>query len=203
MQTIYNADTKRHCGGCTLCCRLLPMHSGAPGTPGSIHKAGGVRCPQQQTGKGCAIYSTRPTCCRLWSCQWLMNVDADDLRRPDRSRYVIDAMPDFVELRPNDGSEPTKVAVVQIWVDPKHPDAWREPALLAYIERRGKQGTGAIIRFNEHDAITVFPPTLANDGEWHEFKSNETGVQRRRQHTFAEVVKGLEDAQRDAIAESK
>ena len=192
-------DTKRHCGGCTLCCRLLPMHSGDVGMPGSIHKPAGERCPHQHTGKGCGIYSSRPACCRFWSCQWLLGTDTADLRRPDRSRYVIDAMPDFIEMRPHDGSPSANIRVVQVWVDPKHPDAWRDPALLAFLERRGEEGIAAIIRFNERDAITVFPPTLSADGQWHEMKSNRL----RKPHSFGEIINALESAQRVIVEGSK
>ena len=53
----------RHCGGCTLCCKLIPVEE--------LHKAAGQRCKHQITGKGCRIYERRPTSCREWTCLWI------------------------------------------------------------------------------------------------------------------------------------
>jgi Putative zinc- or iron-chelating domain len=177
----------RQCGDCTLCCKLLPMRREAYSTErvaetaakmveagwataGSFagmlpdfDKPAGKPCPHQTHHHGCKVYTRRPFGCRYWNCRWLVNDDTADLRRPDRSRYVIDLMPDFVTVRPHDGAPPTNIQVVQIWVDPKHRDAWRDPALLAYLDRRGQEGTAALIRWSESDAITVFPPSLSAD----------------------------------------
>src|SRR5437879_280323 len=117
----FQDETKpgaRRCGGCTLCCRLLPMKArphadtmevvramiergiGAPkdftGMIPDFDKPAGERCSHQRTGKGCAIYTKRPFGCRFWNCAWLANADTADLRRPDRSHYVVDIAPDYV-----------------------------------------------------------------------------------------------------------
>jgi hypothetical protein len=47
-------------------------------------------------------------------------------------------------------------------VDPKHPEAHRDPSLRRSIERRAQQGIAALIRFNERDAITLFAPAFAD-----------------------------------------
>src|SRR5262245_33779077 len=135
--------TERHCSGCTLCCKLIPMPE--------FHKPANVRCPHQ-THKGCNIYAQRPMACAVWTCRWLANDDTAELARPDRSRYVIDVMPDFVTVTDETGRYST-IEVVQIWCDPKHPKAWHDSALLDYIERRGKEGKLALIRFGSHEAI--------------------------------------------------
>jgi hypothetical protein len=179
MTVLFDADwknkSKRRCGGCTLCCRLLPVHHGAQGAngrdlPGSWHKPSGQRCQHQRSGKGCAVYQRAgfPISCALWNCRWLVNADTADLARPDRSRYVIDITPDFVTISDNDSGESIKVEVVQVWCDPKHREAWRDPALLAYLMRRGAEGVAAIIRWSARDALVVFPPNMAGDGQWHE-----------------------------------
>src|SRR6476620_5142686 len=123
-----DADTTRRCGDCSLCCKLLPTKE--------INKPAGERCPHQKHGVGCKIYARRPSSCALWSCRWLTSDDTADLRRPDRSRYVIDPIPDYVTLRRHDDGSVMTVEVVQIWCDSKAPDAWRDPALLAYLQRR-------------------------------------------------------------------
>lgn len=208
------ADGLRRCGDCTLCCRLLPMlarpfdqacetaaamivHGMAKledfaGMVPDFAKPAGERCRHQRTGKGCAIYATRPSNCRLWSCRWLTNADTADLRRPDRSRYVIDPTPDFVTSVNNETGERHDIAVIQIWVDPKTPDAWRDPALLAYLDRQGQKGSAAIIRYNDKDAFTLFPPAMSSDRQWHEIRS---GI-KDTTHSVSETVAALANARK-------
>lgn len=178
-------DGPRRCGGCTLCCKLLPSPE--------INKAAGIRCPHQQTGKGCAIYARRPLACATWNCRWLGADDTADLRRPDRSRYVIDIMPDFITLVDNDTGQRTDIEVVQIWVDPKDPEAWRDPALLDYLNRRGEEGKAALIRWSNCDGMTVFPPSMSADHQWHEFRH---GTLDQRTHTLAETVAAISKSQK-------
>lgn len=201
----------RQCGECTLCCKLLPMRRDAypleriadtveamiaagwadprsfAGMVREFDKPAGERCQHQRIGKGCAIYPTRPFGCRYWNCRWLVNDDTGDLRRPDRSHYVIDIMPDFITIRHNETGAARHVQVVQVWIDPKHRDAHRDPALRAYLARRAKDGIAALIRFDEMDAILLFAPGLV-DGEWHEVRTN---LMREKQHTAAEIVAAL------------
>lgn len=176
----------RQCSDCTLCCKLLPVRE--------LHKKAGERCDHQRL-HGCSIYHKAgfPRSCLFWNCRWLVNDDTAELRRPDRSHYVVDVVPDFITITPNDGSAaPTNVEVVQIWVDPRHPDAWRDPALMAYIERRGVQGVASIIRWSSSDAMTVFPPAMSSDNAWHEVRGKI-----REQRTSAEIIEGVAQARRD------
>lgn len=178
----------RRCGDCQLCCKLLPMDSRERGhesaaamieaglaTVGDFRnmrphfdKAARVRCPHQRHGKGCMIYQERPFSCRVWACRWLTEDDTADLRRPDRSHYVIDVMPDFVTLRNNETGAEQHLQVVQVWIDPDYPDAHRDPALRAYIERLAANGMACQVRFGPREAITIFAPRLSEDGQWHE-----------------------------------
>ena len=191
--------TERQCGSCTLCCKLLPMSKNAPreerlpetlalmverglatakefeGMLVEFDKPAGQRCPYQKHHKGCSIYPRRPFGCRYWNCRWLVNEDAADLSRPDRAGYVIDIMPDFITLAPHDGGPSTNIEVIQIWVDPSRPDAYRDPKLRAWLERRGKEGKAALIRFNESDALTLFPPSMSDDCKWHEVHGKSDG----------------------------
>ena len=154
----------RICGDCTLCCRVVPV--------ADLHKGANQRC-RHQTHKGCRVYArldqVSPSC-RLWSCQWLVNPDAGELRRPDRAHYVIDIMPDFVGVQDNATGETRDLPVMQIWADPQHPDAWRhDMALRRYIERAcDAEGLIAVIRFSATEAVVLVPPRMAHDGEWHE-----------------------------------
>jgi hypothetical protein len=161
----FEATTNRRCGNCTLCCKLLPTR----------WKKANTRC-EHQRHTGCAIYAQRPVECQLFSCRWLSAPDEmAGMRRPDRSHYVIDPMFDEVRLVPNDGGEPTILEVLQIWMDPAHPEAERDPALRAYMLRMAeKYGVASLLRWASDDATAVFPPPLSTDGEWHERRSRAT-----------------------------
>jgi hypothetical protein len=159
---------QRHCGDCQLCCKLLPVRS--------LKKGANERCKYQRHGKGCAVYpvleSVSPEC-RMWNCRWLVNNDTADLRRPDRSHYVIDLTPDYITIRNNETGERQHIQVVQIWVDPKFPDAHRDPALRAYLERRGKENIVALVRWSNVKGMVLVPPELSADGKWHEERTGE------------------------------
>jgi hypothetical protein len=158
---------KRTCGDCTLCCRLLPVNSDglrdfkAPRV--EVHKAAGERCRFQRHGKGCSVYAGRPVACELWSCRWLVDDEAAGLSRPDRSHYVVDVMPDQIIITVDGKSR--RFEVLQVWVDPAHRDAHRDPALRAYID---KLGVPAIIRYDSTEGFVLFPPSASSDGQWHE-----------------------------------
>lgn len=148
----------RQCGGCTLCCKLVPVKE--------IDKRGGVRCQQQRTGKGCAIYQRAgfPISCQLWSCRWLSDPSTAALSRPDRSHYVIDVMADTIIMTPA-GGEPIEMSVLQVWLDPRFPDAHLDPALRSYID---EAGTAALMRWDERRGFVLFPPSVTGSGQWHE-----------------------------------
>lgn len=172
----------RQCGDCQLCCRLVPVRE--------LGKDGGVACRYQKFRKGCTVYRTSkmPPACALWNCRWLVNDDADELSRPDRSHYVIDLMPDYITAQPNEGGEPQNIQVVQIWVDPKHPEAHRDPALRRWLFRRADQGIAGLIRFNETEALVLFAPPFDANGQWHEIVS---GTNMGRQHSLTEIETAL------------
>ena len=172
----------RQCGDCQLCCKLLPVRS--------VGKAAGQRCQHQRHHKGCAVYSRLARVspeCKLWNCRWLVNNDAADLSRPDRSHYVLDLMPDFVTLRNEATGELQHVEVVQIWVDPDYPDAHRDPVLRAYLERRAKENVVGLVRFDNEQAIALFPPELSQNRQWNERKTSF----RPTEHTPEEKVAAL------------
>jgi hypothetical protein len=162
----------RKCGGCTLCCRLVPVEE--------LHKKGGERCKHQRFN-GCAIYASRPVSCRAWSCRWLVDETCAELRRPDRSHYVLDLMPDYVTCE-QDGNEYV-IPVVQIWCDPKHPNAHRDPALRVYLHRLWKHdGVIGLVRPN---GITLLP--LADGTFIEKISSEDPGPA----HSFAQIAKTL------------
>lgn len=181
VQAMATSTHERRCGDCTLCCKLLPVRE--------LGKVANQACKYQRSGKGCTVYHqpAQPFSCRVWSCMWLRNDDADDLWRPDRSHYVIDPSPDYVNLVHHHDGAVRRIDVVQIWVDPKHPNAHRDPALRAWIDRRAARlGHAAIVRFDSRRALHLFPPSLSSDGRWHE----RHGTSLEREHTTEQIMGG-------------
>jgi hypothetical protein len=169
--------TSRACGDCMLCCSLLPVEE--------FGKAAGVRCQFAKFGKGCSIYARRPGSCELWNCRWLVNDDTADLRRPDRSHYVIDIMPDFVRaVHATDPALTRNLEVIQVWVDPKFRDAHRDPRLREYLDRQGKCG---LIRYSSREGFLLAPPSVTGGG-WVERQS---GFDDEPQHTLQQIAREL------------
>lgn len=168
----------RRCGGCTLCCKVLPQ--------AELEKPANTRCQHQRTGKGCAIYERRPFSCRFWNCAWLGRAEGTEkLSRPDRAGYVIDIVPDYVHLRNDATGETVSIPVVQVWLDPTRPDAHRDPALRDWLAMRArKDGYAALIRRSSSDGFAIFPPGVSSDGQWHEMGSDIVGAQ----HSLADIV---------------
>lgn len=159
----------RTCGGCTLCCKLVPVEE--------LGKPANHRCKHQRFARGCLIYAKRPFSCREWNCLWLAGTEdggALQLSRPDHSGYVLDEVPDIVQVRDNvTGKVVDTLDVLQVWVDPKRRDAWKDPALLAMLER---QSVVALIRYSATEGFTLFPPSRTADHQWHEEGGGSTAV---------------------------
>jgi len=165
-----------------LCCRLLPV------VP--LKKLANETCQFQKFHKGCTVHDTArmPIECQLWNCRWILGDDTADLSRPDGSHYVIDISPDFLSVDiPDQGT--LRIEVIQVWVDPAHRDAHRDPALRAYLQRRAEESIAGLIRFSATDAIVLFAPPfdVDNGGQWFECDSGK----REETHSFAEIVNAL------------
>jgi hypothetical protein len=176
---MVGADSARRCGDCQLCCKILPTKE--------IEKPANQRCQHQRVGKGCAIYANRPMSCAVWSCLWLTGEFAG--RRPDRTHYVVDPLPDYITFNYKDDTPDQHCPVVQVWVDPAYRDAWRDPALLAFLEKRhAESGDAAIIRYSERDGFLLFPPAMTNGQGW---VVESSGKVRDTPHTLFDVAEKL------------
>jgi hypothetical protein len=148
-----------------------------------FYKPAGARCPHQKHHKGCGIYQTRPFGCRTWSCRWLAADDTADLSRPDRSHYVLDSVPDYVTINGE------TIPVIQVWLDPGYPDAYKDPALLAFLLRRAEQdGYAALIRLSNIKAFALFAPPFTPDGTW---RIKYSDVDPEREHSAEDKVRAL------------
>jgi hypothetical protein len=123
--------------------------------------------------------------CQLWSCRWLVEESTADLPRPDRSHYVIDLIPDFITMKPHDGSPPTHIEVVQVWIDPAHKLAHRAPSFRRWLAAKNKP---AMIRYNSRDGFVLFPPSMTDGQGWVE---HESGVMSEHTHTLEEKAAAL------------
>lgn len=180
----------RHCGTCTLCCRLVPVDE--------LAKPGGQRC-RHQRHSGCMVYETRPLSCRAWSCAWLADPTAGELSRPDRAGYAIDMMPDFIRLRDNETGAVREIPVVQVWLDPRSGDRWQDDLpLKRYLEARGKEGFAAIMRLSPTTGFVLYPPGMMGEG-W--VRSGQPQMASEA-HAMDEVFRVLEKAGVEVLDEA-
>jgi hypothetical protein len=178
----FTTKLRRRCGDCQLCCKLLPVKS--------VAKLAGDRCSHQRHHKGCDVYArlmgVAPEC-KLWSCRWLVEDDVEGLSRPDRSHYVLDLLPDHITITNEATGEVSHVEVVQIWVDPRYPDAHRDPALRAFLERKAKDNIVGLVRYDNTRGLVIFPPELSDNRQWNEVSQGLTG----KEHSLFDTIKAL------------
>jgi hypothetical protein len=168
----------RHCGECTLCCTLLPV------VP--LKKGAGERC-QNQRGLGCKVYHKEgfPLECGLWNCRWLVDPTTSKLLRPDVSHYVIDIIPDFITAQ--DHGREFKVPVIQVWIDPKYPDAHKDPALREWLRQHEPQCL-MLVRYDATEAIIFIPPHMSSTGDWEQPPNTKQEGREHKAHEIAAVL---------------
>lgn len=180
--------TERHCGECQLCCRLLPVSP--------LFKPAGVKCSHQRHSRGCDLYGDRyrrPPLCASWGCLWL--VGGFPGRRPDRSGFFIDGSRHFVAL----GADPTcksLVPAIQVWVDPKRPQAYFAQELKDWLFDLGEMV--AVVRCGRK-VVTIVPPKMSESGDWLFLESQEMSPQRTqilKRQIFEEALKKEKEDER-------
>ena len=111
--------SRRECGSCSLCCKLMDVPEVKP-----RHDW----CPHARPGQGgCAIYQHRPELCREFHCMWLIDEKLPDYWYPAKSKIVISAAVD---------------GAVSFIVDPAYPLRWREEPYFSDIKRIAQIGIG-------------------------------------------------------------
>jgi hypothetical protein len=111
------ASTSRHCGSCTLCCKVLSVEQ--------LSKPNGQWCAHCAQARGCAIYPTRPDECRRFSCGYLLWPALGEHWRPARSKLVVALKPEGMEII--------------VHVDPGAPSAWRAEPYYTEIRDMARQ----------------------------------------------------------------
>ncbi len=128
----------RACGTCMMCCKVLAISAE------EMTKPPGVWCRHAVVGKGCGIYETRPSVCRIFYCQWMVDQSFPLEWKPDRSKLVIVIGEKQIDIN----------------VDHNHPDAWTKPPYLAAIQRWAVEsaaiGRLVLVRIGAR-AIAVLP----------------------------------------------
>ena len=125
--------TERNCGDCTLCCKVMAIET--------LAKPAGTWCSHCRPGCGCLIYETRPTECLSYSCLWLTDKRFGQHRKPNKSKIVLTASEDGIEVR----------------CDPGFLDAWRKEPFLSQFRLWARQGT--IVSVFVADRVTHILPS--------------------------------------------
>jgi len=73
-------------------------------------------------------------------------------------------MPDKVTIDSSEYGVSQEFRAIQIWCDPDYPDAHRDPALRAHLERLSKRNILALVRYNAVDALVLLPPVFTGHG---------------------------------------
>ncbi len=92
----------RHCGDCTLCCKVMAIEA--------LAKPANAWCSHCQPKRGCSIYERRPGECQAFRCLWLVNELLDEQWKPAKAKFLLTTSEDGSEVR----------------CDPGFPDAWRK-----------------------------------------------------------------------------
>ncbi len=101
----------RDCRGCTMCCKLLSVEE--------ISTPPLSWCPSCDTKRGCTIYEQRPTECRQFYCEYLLDPALGEHWKPSKCKMVV-VFEDYANA-------------LVIHVDPDRPHAWREAPFYSDI----------------------------------------------------------------------
>ncbi|OKO83916.1 hypothetical protein AC629_21985 [Bradyrhizobium sp. NAS80.1] len=115
-------------------------------------------CPHCRPGRGCAIYATRPDECADFACLWLVNDLLDERWKPSRSKLVLTASDDGIEIR----------------CDPGSPNAWRREPYASDIRAWAKEG-----EMNDMTVVVIIGQRLILITPDHEFDLGAVGPDER------------------------
>jgi hypothetical protein len=90
----------------------------------TLAKPAGQWCRHCKPGRGCVVYDSRPAECRGFSCLWLIDPRFGAHWKPSKSKLVVTASADGLEVRCDSGS----------------PDAWRREPYHGEIRKLATSG---------------------------------------------------------------
>jgi hypothetical protein len=134
----------RNCDGCTMCCKLLRVEE--------LETPPLSWCPHCVAKSGCAIYVDRPTECRQFYCEYLLDASLGEHWKPSRCKMVVvleDHVGDLV-----------------IHTDPDRPHVWpREPfrSDVSRWARTARRNGRQVIVWEGERKIVVTPDRLGPD----------------------------------------
>jgi hypothetical protein len=115
----------RRCGSCSLCCKVTSV--------AVLNKPAGQWCSHANPGHGgCGIYQSRPSTCRGFACQWLIDPSYPEEMKPDRSKLVFHMV--------NAAEGVTPKMILKVYVDPSHPGHWRKEPYYSTIKNISGNG---------------------------------------------------------------
>lgn len=117
----------KSCGSCTMCCKVLVIEH--------FDKDAGVLCTYCANKTGCTIYETRPSICREYECDWMMERSLGPQLRPDKVGTIL-----------QEDSEGDEYHAV---VDPKTPMAWRHPLVFKALLAKAREGRVVVAKAGE------------------------------------------------------
>jgi hypothetical protein len=135
----------RNCDSCALCCKLLSV--------AELDKEPLDWCPHCTSRTNCSIYAARPTECRQFFCQYLLDERLGPHWKPTRSKMVV--------------SWEEYANTLVIHTDPARPDAWRREPYLSDIRRwahaAAMRGQQMVVWVGDSKIVLVPDAANAND----------------------------------------
>ena len=93
-----------------MCCKVMAIDA--------LEKPAGVWCGDCTPGKGCGVYDSRPSACRVFRCAWLADPTMAVEYRPDKTKVVMEF----------DGKR------LVAHCDPDAPTAWRREPVFSGLK---------------------------------------------------------------------
>lgn len=113
---------KKECGGCTLCCELLPVPQ--------LQKPESVLCGFCKRGVGCTVHERRPLVCRTFDCVYIQDEEIGLELRPDNCKVMFEKVNDTLYL------------ALEL---PRDVGSWREKKVSDFIKKLNKKGISIIV----------------------------------------------------------
>ena len=134
-------ENVNHCGSCTLCCKVLGVTGEVRGVPLKKERAGW--CEHCAIGKGCKVYTDRPTVCAEFECLWLQGrkrgEPVPDELRPDRCGVVF--------------APSTNSNAIGAHMDANKSEAWKRGVALEWVRKLVAAGLYVTLDYGDYAEV--------------------------------------------------